>query len=131
MIKQGRRLTHPHGTSTICTPTSPNRPTHMTSPSGATITGVRQIALTVSDVAKATAFYRDALGLPFLFAAGPNLAFLNAGSVRLMLSTPEGDFKAGNGSMVYFVVADIQAAHAGMVDRGVTFIGTPHLIAKM
>ena len=39
------------------------------SPVGTEITAVRQIALTVSDVARATAFYRDALGLRFLFSA--------------------------------------------------------------
>lgn len=103
----------------------------MTSTSTTEITGLRQIALTVSDVSKATAFYRDALGLAFLFAAGPNLAFLDVGGVRLMLSTPEGDFKAGKGAMLYFKVADILATHAAMIERGVTFIGAPHLIAKM
>jgi len=95
------------------------------------ITGVRQIALTVSDVARAKAFYRDAVGMTFLFDAGPNLAFLDIGGVRLMLSTPEGEFKPGKGSMLYFTVADIEGAHAGMVKRGVKFGGTPHLIARM
>jgi len=51
---------------------------------------IGQIAITVGDVTKATAFYRDVLGLKFLFAAGPNLAFLAAGSVRIMLTTPQG-----------------------------------------
>ena len=99
--------------------------------SGAEIAGLRQIALTVSDVARSTAFYRDALGLPFLFAAGPNLAFLDVGGVRLMLATPEGEFTPGKGAMHYFKVADIQAAHAAMAARGVVFGGAPHLIAKM
>ena len=103
----------------------------MTTSTGAEITGLRQIALTVSDVARATEFYRDALGLPFLFSAGPNLAFLDIGGVRLMLSTPEGEFKAGKGSMHYFKVGDIKAAHAAMVARGVRFVGEPHLIARM
>lgn len=104
----------------------------MTSTSNASeISGLRQIALTVSDVARSTAFYRDALGLPFLFAAGPNLAFLNVGDVRLMLSTPEGELQAGKGSMIYFKVADIQAATSAMVSRGVTFVDEPHMIAKM
>ena len=97
----------------------------------AEITGLRQIALTVSDVARSTAFYRDALGLPFLFSAGPNLAFLDIGGVRLMLSTPEGGLMPGKGSMHYFKVADIQAAHAAMAARGVTFAEAPHMIAKM
>lgn len=95
------------------------------------ITGVRQIALTVSDVARAKAFYRDAVGLTFLFDAGPNLAFLDIGGVRLMLSTPEGGLQAGKGSMLYLTVDDIDGAHAGMVKRGVTFVGAPHLIARM
>ena len=102
-----------------------------TSHSPAEISGLRQIALTVVDVARAKAFYRDALGLTFLFDAGPNLAFLDVGGVRMMLATPEGEFKPGKGSMLYFKVADIAAAHAGMVERGVTFGGVPHLIAKM
>lgn len=99
--------------------------------SGSAVTGLRQIALTVSDVARATEFYRDAVGLSFLFAAGPNLAFLDIGGVRLMLATPEGEFKPGKSSMLYFMVADIQSAHAAMAERGVKFGGTPHLIAKM
>lgn len=103
----------------------------MTLTSNAEITGLRQIALTVSDVDRSTAFYRDALGLPFLFSAGPNLAFLDVGGVRLMLSTPEGGLMPGKGSMHYFKVADIQAAHAAMAARGVTFAEAPHMIAKM
>ena len=49
-----------------------------------------QVALSVADVARSTAFYRDAVGLRFLFAAGPSLAFLELGNARLMLSAPEG-----------------------------------------
>jgi catechol 2,3-dioxygenase-like lactoylglutathione lyase family enzyme len=60
----------------------------MSAATAAEITGLRQIALTVSDVGRSTAFYRDALGLSFLFAAGPTLAFLDVGGVRLMLAGP-------------------------------------------
>lgn len=98
---------------------------------GTEITAVRQIALTVSDVARAIVFYRDALGLQFLFAAGPNLAFLDIGGVRLMLAAPEGDFKPGVGSVLYFKVADIKAAHAQLAERGVVFPSEPHFIAAM
>ncbi len=101
------------------------------SSTGPEITGVRQIAITVADVARATAFYRDALGLSFLFSAGPNLAFLDIGGVRLMLAGPEGDFTPGASSVLYFKVADIQAAHAAMAERGVAFPGVPHFIAAM
>jgi methylmalonyl-CoA/ethylmalonyl-CoA epimerase len=102
-----------------------------TAASGTEITAVRQIALTVSDVARATEFYRDTLGLAFLFSAGPNLAFLDIGGVRLMLAGPEGDFKPGASSVLYFKVADIKAAHALFAERGVAFPSEPHLIAAM
>ena len=46
---------------------------------------IGQIAITASDVPRALAFYRDALGLRFLFSPGPTLAFLAAGPVRLMV----------------------------------------------
>lgn len=98
---------------------------------GTRITGVRQVTLTVSDVDRAILFYRDALGLTFLFSAGPTLAFLDVGGVRLMLAAPETGFTPGHGSMLYFQVADIEAAHARLAERGVTFPSVPHFIAAM
>ncbi len=90
-----------------------------------------QIAITVSDVAKATAFYRDVLGLRFLFAAGPNLAFLAAGSVRLMLTTPQGHGEVGKNSTLYFKVDDLPAVHAAIVARGAKSERSPQLTAKL
>ena len=90
-----------------------------------------QVALTVSDVAASTAFYRDAIGVPFLFAAGPSLAFLDLGNVRLMLTAPEGEFKPGSSTVLYLEVADIVASYDAMRARGVQFVDTPHLIAPM
>jgi predicted enzyme related to lactoylglutathione lyase len=90
-----------------------------------------QVALTVSDVGRSTTFYRDAVGLPFLFAAGPTLAFLDLGGIRLMLSTPEGDLTPGSSTVLYIKVADIEATQAQMRERGVTFVDEAHLIAKM
>ena len=54
------------------------------------LSDIRQIAITVSDVGTALPFYRDVLGLTFLFSPTPTLAFLAAGSIRLMLTTPQG-----------------------------------------
>jgi catechol 2,3-dioxygenase-like lactoylglutathione lyase family enzyme len=88
-----------------------------------------QVALVVHDLAAATAFYRDILGVRFLFAA-PNLAFFDAGGVRLMLSPPEGEFTQP-GSVVYFQVADIGATHAELARRGVAFREAPHIVAPM
>jgi predicted enzyme related to lactoylglutathione lyase len=73
-----------------------------------TLSEIRQIALTVSDVSTALPFYRDVLGLTFLFSPAPTLAFLAAGSVRLMLTTPQGAGTAGHNSILYFKVTDIR-----------------------
>jgi methylmalonyl-CoA/ethylmalonyl-CoA epimerase len=97
----------------------------------AQVTALGQIALTVSDVERSAAFYRDEVGLPFLFSAGPTLAFLSIGNVRLMLSAQEGTFTPGSSTVLYLRVADIEAAHAAMRERGVSFVDEPHLVATM
>ena len=90
-----------------------------------------QIAITVSDVSIALPFYRDVLGLTFLFSPGPNLVFLAAGSVRLMLSTPQGAGVVGQNSILYFRVTDIGATHAAIVKRGATNERAPQMVAKL
>jgi predicted enzyme related to lactoylglutathione lyase len=95
------------------------------------VSEIGQIAIVVSDVAQATTFYRDLLGLKFLFGAGPNLAFLQAGTVRLMLSTPQGHGEAGKNSILYFKVKDVEATHAAIVARGAKNERAPALTAKM
>lgn len=96
------------------------------------ISEIGQIALVVSDVAKAKAFYRDVLGLKMLFDAGPNLAFLQAGGVRIMLTTPQGHGEVGKNSILYFkVTGDLTEAHSAMVARGATNERTPQLTARM
>ena len=92
---------------------------------------IGQIAITVSEVSTAVAFYRDVLGLTFLFGAGPNLAFLSAGGVRLMLTTPQGAGTVGHNSILYFKVGDIAAAHAAIVARGGTNERAPQMAAKL
>jgi predicted enzyme related to lactoylglutathione lyase len=92
---------------------------------------IRQIAITVSDVGKVLPFYRDALGLNFLFSPGPNLAFLAAGPVRLMLSTPQGAGAPGQNTILYFKVTDIGATHNAVVARGATSERAPQLTTRM
>lgn len=102
----------------------------MNAPSPA-LSEIGQIAIVVSDVATATVFYRDVLGLKFLFPAGPNLAFLAAGSVRIMLTQPEGGTETGKNSVIYFTASDLAPTHAAIVARGAKSEHGPSLIAKM
>ena len=95
------------------------------------ISGIKQIALTVSDVKLALSFYRDTLGLQFLFSPTENLAFLQAGNVRLMLSTPQGAGTVGVNSILYFQVMDIDGSHAAFVAKGARSERAPQLAAKM
>jgi methylmalonyl-CoA/ethylmalonyl-CoA epimerase len=90
---------------------------------------IRQISIVCQDVPRATAFYRDVLGVRFLFAAGPQLAFFDAGGTRLMLGPAEGD--AAGTSVLYFLVSDIHGVWRTLGERGVARIGEPHMIARM
>ena len=89
-----------------------------------------QIAIVTHDVPRATAFYRDTLGLRLLMEF-PGLAFFDCGGVRLMLSAPEKPEFDLTASVLYFSVADIGASHGLIAGRGVRFEGEPHLIAKL
>ncbi len=95
------------------------------------LSALGQIAVTVSDVGVALTFYRDILGVPCLFSAGPNLAFLDAGGVRLMLTTPQGAGVVGHNSILYFKVTDIVAVHAAILARGAVNERAPQLAAKL
>ena len=95
------------------------------------MTELGQIAVTVSDVAKALSFYRDTLGLTFLFSPGPTLAFLATGTVRIMLTTPQGHGTVGSNSILYFKVKDISETHAALVARGAKNERGPQVTAKM
>ena len=92
---------------------------------------IGQIAITVGDVGKALPFYRDVLGLTFLFSPAPTLAFLAAGPVRIMLSTPQGAGAVGSNSILYFKVAGIDAVYDAIVGRGATAEHKPALTARM
>lgn len=90
-----------------------------------------QIAITVSDVEVVLPFYRDVLGLTFLFSPGPTLAFLQCGTVRLMLSAPQGAGTVGGNSVLYFRVHNITDAHRDIVSRGARSEREPQLTARM
>lgn len=95
------------------------------------ITAIGQISINVHDMPRAVGFYRDVLGLKHLFDAGPNLSFFDCGGVRLMLGFAEKPEFNHPGSILYYKVADIAAAHAKLVARGVRFEDQPHIVAPM
>ena len=90
---------------------------------------IGQIAITVTDPDRAAAFYRDILGMRFLFQV-PNLAFFDCGGVRLMLSGSAKPLQS-DGFAIYFKVPEIHGAYRTLVERGVAFEGEPHLVARM
>lgn len=95
------------------------------------LSNILQIAITVGDVATALPFYRDVLGLTFLFSPSSTLAFLAAGDVRIMLSTPQGSGSVGHNSTLYFKVTDVVATHSAIIERGAKNERSPKLTAKM
>lgn len=101
-----------------------------TFPAGIGISRLGQVAINVRDVDRAVSFYRDNLGLPFLFTTG-NLAFFDCGGVRLMLDRAERPEFDHPSSVLYFVVPDIQLAYRQLKSKSVRLEGEPHMIAQM
>jgi methylmalonyl-CoA/ethylmalonyl-CoA epimerase len=91
---------------------------------------IGQIAVPVSDIDRAVSFYRDTLGMRFLFQAPPGLGFFDCAGVRLMLDAP-AKAQAGSSSVIYYRVPDLNAAFATLLARGVHFEAKPHLIARL
>ena len=91
---------------------------------------VGQILIPVENLERGIAFYRDTLGLRFLFSAPPQMSFFQAGNVRLLVGVPEAGQPHLRGSAVYFNVADIHAVFETLAERGVRFGAPPHLVHK-
>lgn len=86
---------------------------------------IQQLAVYARDLDEAVDFYRDMLGATFIGKYDPpGLAFFDFSGTRLLLE------KTGPKVTLYFRVDDIDAAHAELVERGVKFIDSPHLIFR-
>lgn len=95
------------------------------------VTGLSQIAFAVDDVETSTRFFRETLGLRFLFNAPPALAFFDLGGVRLMVCRPQGAGQAGANSILYLSVDDIEEAHRELLAKGVRFDQAPSRVARL
>lgn len=91
---------------------------------------VGQISINAKDLERATAFYRDRLGLKHLVTV-PKMSFFDCGGTRLMLGLPEKAEHDHESSILYFTVSDIEAFHAGLVKEGVASEGAPHFVANL
>lgn len=96
-----------------------------------TITGLGQLGITVKDVQLALPFYTEVLGLEFLFAPAEQLAFVQCGATRLMLSTPQGAGEVGKNSIPYFQTTEIEQFYATALQRGAVGERAPALAAQM
>lgn len=95
------------------------------------IQDIGQVAVTVSDVAAAKKFYAEILGLRPLFDAGPNLSFVAAGSVRLMLTTPQGAGEAGKNSIIYFRTSRLAELYPSLLAKGARPEREPQSTARL
>ena len=91
---------------------------------------VAQLLIPVDNLDTGVSFYRDVLGLPFLFAAPPQMAFFVCGSVRLLVGVMPAGQTAQRGSTIYFKVSDIQAVYTSLSSKDVSFVAAPHIVNR-
>ena len=91
---------------------------------------ITQLLIPIDDFERGVAFYRDVLGLPFLFAAPPQMAFFQCGPVRLLVGVTPAGQKVQRGSQIYFGVKDIQSAYSSLSTQGVQFKAPPHVVNR-
>ena len=92
---------------------------------------IGQIFVNAKDLDRAIAFYRDTLGMQFLFQAPPAMAFFDCGGIRIMLGMPERPDLDHPASVIYYKVDDIEKTYETLNERDVIFITKPHLVASM
>ena len=91
---------------------------------------IGQIHISVDDVDRAVGWYRDVLGLEFLFQVpGQPMAFFNCGGVRLYLGRPE-DESFRSRPVLYYRVDEINGAVAAIAARGGEFTDQPHIVHR-
>lgn len=92
---------------------------------------IGQVMIPVDDLDRGIAFYRDTLGLQFLFSAPPQMSFFRCGNMRLLVGVPPAGTKAQRGSTVYFRIPDIKAVYETLKGEGVKFAAEPHVVRRV
>lgn len=85
---------------------------------------IGQILVAVKDIDRAVGFYRDVLGMKFLFQF-PGMAFFDCGGIRLYLGVAEKP-EFDRTSIIYYRVPSMADAVEVLKGRGVEFVGEPH-----
>src|SRR5205809_6870055 len=89
------------------------------------LSAIGQIFIRARDLDRAVHFYRDTLGMPFLFQAPPHMAFFQCGATTVMLGVPEALELDHPASLVYYLAPDIAAAHTTLLGRSAELISEP------
>lgn len=92
------------------------------------VIGLSQVHVSVTDFKAALGFYRDVLGLEFLFEVPEqSMAFFNLNGVRLYLGKAESpDFESA--PLLYLAVDDIESEYGRLAAAGVEFVSEPHRV---
>lgn len=91
---------------------------------------IGQLMIPVEDFDRGVAFYKNVLGLPFIFSVPPQMAFFMCGAVRLLVGVLPAGQVAQRGSAIYFKVDDIKAVYSSLKTQGVEFLSDPHLVNR-
>lgn len=94
------------------------------------VLGLSQVSVTVTDLARATAFYRDVLALPLILEV-PSMAFFVCGDTRLMLGLAEAGKPVPGTSVLYYKVDDVRTEERALAARGVKIVGASHFVARL
>ena len=100
-------------------------------PIGPTLNQIGQIFVNVKNLDRAIAFYRDILGMTFLFEAPPHSKKAMFGGIRIMLGIADRTDLDHPASIIYYKVDDIERVYETFMARDVEFVVKPHLVAPM
>jgi methylmalonyl-CoA/ethylmalonyl-CoA epimerase len=90
---------------------------------------LQQVALTCRDLERSKVFYRDTLGLTFMFEAS-GMLFFQLDGMRLMVGKEMTPNTPIGGSVVYFDAPDIDALGPALEARGVQFPGPAQVVQR-